>query len=59
MSQVECANCEKLRAEFAAYVEHTKRQFELMASQLHEARNRIKELEEKLGKNSRNSSLPP
>ena len=59
MSHVECANCEKLRAEFAAYVEHTKKQFELMASQLNEAKKRIKELEEKLGKNSRNSSLPP
>jgi transposase len=30
-----------------------------MASQLNDARNRIKDLEEKLGKNSRNSSLSP
>ena len=45
MSQFECANCEQLRAEFKAYVERTEK--------------RIKELEGKLGKNSRNSSIPP
>ena len=59
MGEVECANCVKLRAEFAAYVERTDRLIQVLTSQLEKAEKRIKELEEKLGKNSRNSSLPP
>jgi len=45
MGKYECANCVRLRAEYSAYVERTEK--------------RIKDLEEKLGKNSSNSSIPP
>lgn len=45
MGKFECDNCVRLQAEFAAYVERTEK--------------RIKDLEEKLGKNSSNSSIPP
>ena len=45
MVKFECDNCVRLQAEFAAYVERTEK--------------RIKDLEEKLGKNSSNSSIPP
>ncbi len=53
------ANYVKLRAEFAAYVERTDRLIQVLTTQLEKAENRIKELEEKQGKNSSNSSLPP
>ena len=45
MGEYECANRVRLRAEFSACVERTEKQ--------------IKNLEEKLGKNSSNSSIPP
>jgi transposase len=45
MGKFECDNCVRLQAEFAAYVERTEK--------------RIKDLEEKLSKNSSNSSIPP
>ena len=45
MGKFECDNCVRLQAEFAAYVDRTEK--------------RIKDLEEKLGKNSSNSSIPP
>ena len=45
MGKFECDNCVRLQAEFVAFVERTQK--------------RIKGLEEKLGKNSSNSSLPP
>ena len=59
MGEVECGNCVKLRAEFAVYVERTDRLIQVLTSQLEKAEKRIKELEEKLGNNSRNSLLPP
>ena len=45
MDKHECDNFVRLQAEFAAYVARTEK--------------RIKDLEEKLGKNSSNSSIPP
>ena len=50
MGEVECGNCVKLRAEFAAYVERTDRLIQVLTSQLEKAEKRIKELEEELGK---------
>ena len=45
MGKYECANFVRLRAEFSAYVECTEKG--------------IKDLEEKLGKSSSNSFIPP
>ena len=45
MGKYECANFVRLRAEFSAYVECTEKG--------------IKDLKEKLGKSSSNSSIPP
>ena len=59
MSEIECANCVKLRAEFVAYVERTDSLIKVLTSQLEKAEKRVKDLEEKLGKNSSNSSIPP
>ena len=55
MGEIECANCVKLRAEFAAYVERTDSLIKVLTSQLEKAEKRIKDLEVKLGKNS----IPP
>ncbi len=59
MGKHECDNCVRLRAEFAAYVERTDKLVKELISQLEKVEKRIKDLEEKLGKTSSNSSIPP